>query len=78
MTTTEKLQNMPIEAIETIVWGTVLDFYSSVSSKGRITEMMLAHEEFTNALASGVSFSQDPEEIRECAEAIIAIYNDAL
>ena len=78
MTTTEKLQNLPIEAIEAIVWGTVLDFYSSVSSKNRIMDMMHAHDDFTGAMASGVSFSQDPEEIRECAEAIIDIYNDAL
>lgn len=77
MTTIEKLQNMPTEAIENIVWGTVLDFYSSVSSKNRIMDMMHAHEDFQNAFNRG-SFSRDDDEVRECAEAIIEIYNDAL
>lgn len=77
MTTIEKLEGMNYEAIENVIWGTVLDFYSSVSSKHRIIEMMHAHEEFTNAI-NVAAFGRDDDEIRECAEAIIEIYNDAL
>ena len=78
MNTIEKINTLDITAIEAVVWETVLDFYSSCGSKHRILEMMHAHEEFTNALASGVSFSQDPDEIRECAEAIIAMHEDTI
>lgn len=78
MTTIEKIDTLDITVIENVVWETVLDFYWSCGSKHRVLEMMHAHEDFTNALASGVAFNQDREEIRECAEAIIAMHEDAL
>ena len=78
MNVIEKIDTLDITVIENVVEETVLDFYSSCGSKHRILEMMNAHEDFRNALASGVSFNQDREEIRECAEAIIAMHEDAL
>lgn len=77
MTTIEKLEGMNYEAIENAIWGTVLDFYSSVSDKSRIMDMMHAHEDFTNAI-NVAAFGRDDQEIRECANVIIEIYADAL
>ena len=78
MNVLEKIDTLDITLIENVVLETVLDFYSSCGSKHRILEMMNAHEDFRNALRSDVSFSQNPEEIRECAEVIIWIHEGAM
>lgn len=75
--TTENLQDMAVEAIEAMIWKTVAEFYCSVNSQNRIADMMHAHEDFHNAFNQG-DFARDEDEVRECAEAIMEIYNDVM
>ena len=70
-----ELDTMDMMEIDNAVRGTVLDFYSAMNSKLWISEMMEAHEEYTNAVNIDII---DEDEVRDCADAIINIYRQAM
>lgn len=77
MITNEILNTTHYAVIEDRINDIVLDFYMLSTSRLLVREMMYLHECFINA-TNVAAFGRLDEEIRDCAEAIIELYNEML